>query len=122
MEKDLARPLDLFRFGEEEACRFLKKNGCKIMDRNYRVRMGEIDIVARCKNTLLFVEVKTRMSSAFAQPYEAVGFRKRRSLKTAAKLYVQERNVRDMEFRFDVISITLNDALQAQLEWMQGAF
>lgn len=122
MEKSVTRPMDLFRFGEEEACRFLRKNGCKIVDRNYRVRTGEIDIVARCKNTMLFVEVKTRMSSAFAQPYEAVGFRKRKSLKAAAKFYVQERNVRDLEFRFDVISITLNDALQAQFEWMQGAF
>lgn len=122
MEKKLTEPLDLFRFGEEEACRFLKKNGCKIVDRNYRVRTGEIDIVARRGNTLLFVEVKTRLTAAFAQPYEAVGFRKRKSLKAAAKVYVQERNVRDVEFRFDVISITLNDGLQAELEWMQGAF
>jgi putative endonuclease len=122
MEKNLTKPFDLFRFGEEEACRFLKKNGCKIVDRNYRVRTGEIDIVARRGKTMLFVEVKTRASSAFAQPYEAVGFRKRKSLKAAAKYYVQERNIRDLDFRFDVISITLNDAFQPQLEWMQGAF
>jgi putative endonuclease len=122
MEKSLIQPLDLFRFGEEEACRFLKKNGCKIVERNYRIRAGEIDIVAKHRNTVLFVEVKTRRTSDFSQPYEAVGFRKRKNLRLAAKVYAQERNLGRLEFRFDVISITLNDAMKPEFEWLQGAF
>jgi len=116
-------PFDVFRFGEDQACRFLKKKGCRILERNYRTPQGEIDIIARTKDTLIFVEVKTRCSDRYAQPWEAVGFKKRKSLRTAAKIYLRERPPeKDMEVRFDIISIVLNDSLQAQIEWMQNAF
>jgi putative endonuclease len=122
MEKSLIKSLDVFRVGEEEACNFLRKNKCKILDRNYSVLGGEIDIVARHGNTILFVEVKTRVSDAFAKPYESVGFKKQNHLKTAAKTYVQEKPVRNCEFRFDVISIVLDESLKPKIEWIQDAF
>jgi putative endonuclease len=122
MEKDLIQSIDLCRFGEEEACRFLKKKGLKILERNYAIRAGEIDVVARAGKTMVFIEVKTRSSSALAKPYEAVGFRKRKKLKSAARMYIQERNLRNLEYRFDVISIIINSSLQPEIEWLQGAF
>jgi len=114
--------LNLGDFGEEEACKFLKKKGCKILTRNYRTPGGEIDIIARSGNVILFVEVKTRVSDRFAQPWEAVGFRKRKNIRAAAKQYIREIDARNLEFRIDVISVLLNDALKAQFEWIQQAF
>lgn len=122
MEKILIDPRDVFRMGEDEACRFLRKNRCKILDRNYRTKTGELDIIARQDKNILFVEVKTRTSSAFAQPWEAVGYRKRKNIKTAAKAYVQEKAIRGFEFRFDVISIVLDQELKPTIEWLQNAF
>ena len=108
--------------GEEEACGFLKKNGCKILQRNYRTPRGEIDIIARLGKIVLFVEVKTRVSSAFAQPWESVGFRKRQNLKIAAKSYIQQQKSRDDEYRFDVLSIVMNETSKPEIEWIQNAF
>jgi putative endonuclease len=114
--------VDLGNFGEEHACHFLKKKGFKIVHRNFRTKYGEIDIVARSGKIMIFVEVKTRSSIDFARPEEAVGFRKRGNLRTAARSYLQEHPVRGCEYRFDVLSVTVNDSLHAQLEWIQNAF
>jgi putative endonuclease len=108
--------------GEDEACDFLKKNGCKILERNFRASRGEIDIIARLGKIVLFVEVKTRTSSAFAQPWESVGFRKRKNLKLAAKAYMQLQTFRAEEYRFDVLSILLNEDSAPEIEWIQNAF
>lgn len=122
MEEGVTAPHDVFRIGEEEACRFLRKNKLKILCRNYRTSGGEIDIVAQLKKIIVFVEVKTRTSTAYAQPWEAVGYRKRNNLKAAAKAYVMENAVRGHEFRFDVISIVLDPELKPTIEWIQDAF
>ena len=122
MEKNLIHSIDLASFGEEHACRFLLKNKYTILERNYRIPQGEIDIVARKGDVIAFVEVKTRATSAFAQPWEAVGHHKRKRLRIAAKAYIRERSVRNLEFRFDVISITLNEQMKPELEWIQAAF
>jgi len=124
VEKDVSeiKELDVWHFGEESACRFLRKNGYKIVDRNYRTPQGEIDIIAGRKRILLFVEVRTRSSNHFAQPWESVGHRKQKNLRSAAKMYIQEKAIFDAEFRFDVISITLTDAVKPQIEWIQNAF
>jgi putative endonuclease len=98
------------------------KNGCKILERNYRTPRGEIDIIARLGKIVLFVEVKTRVSAAYALPWEAVGFRKRKNLKLAAKSYIQQYwNVND-EYRFDVLSIIMKEDSGPQIEWIQNAF
>ena len=113
---------DVGLFGEELAVQFLKENGCKILDRNYRTRWGEIDVVARYENIIIFVEVKTRSTVDFARPWEAVGYRKRKHLKTAARIYIQEHPNFGCEFRFDVLSITLKESCEPDIEWIQQAF
>jgi putative endonuclease len=122
MKMSEIKELDVWHFGEESACNFLRKNGYKIVDRNYRTPQGEIDIVAGRKGIFLFVEVRTRSSSQFAEPWESVGHRKQKKLRQAAKMYVQEKAIFNAEFRFDVISITLSDAVKPQIEWIQNAF
>lgn len=122
MEKGVIAPRDVFRIGEEAACRFLRKNRYKILCRNYRTSGGEIDIVAQTKTIMVFVEVKTRTSTDYAQPWEAVGYKKRKHLKSAAKAYVIENAVRGVDFRFDIISIVLDPELKPTIEWIQNAF
>ena len=121
MEKSL-KSGDLARFGEEEACRFLRKKGYRVLQRNFRCAKGEIDIIASSGKMIVFVEVKARSSANFAQPWEAVGFRKRKHLHETAKFYILQNGIRDFEFRFDVLSIVVNNDLQAKIEWIQDAF
>jgi putative endonuclease len=122
MEKSLIKTFDLSQFGEDQASLFLKKQKLRIVDRNYCVRGGEIDIVAEDKKFLIFVEVKTRSNSHYAQPWENVAFKKRKNIKAAARAYVHQHKTDGKEIRFDVISIVLDDAMKPQIEWIQHAF
>jgi putative endonuclease len=122
MEKSLIESFDLSRFGEEEACKFLKRQRLKILDRNFRAASGEIDIVAASGKTVIFIEVKTRSSARYAQPWEAVGFRKRNNIKAAARSYVHQHSLSGRDFRFDVVSILVDDSLKPRIEWIQQAF
>lgn len=108
--------------GEQQACTFLKKNGCKILETNFRSGHAEIDIIARSGKIVIFVEVKTRSSNIYAQPWESVGFRKRKHLKLAAKAYVQQYFNSQDEYRFDVLSITMKENKSPEIEWIQNAF
>lgn len=122
MEENLITGTNLGALGEDEACRFLRKKGFKILDRNYRAGSCEIDVVARDGKLILFVEVKTRSSRDFASPWENVGYRKQKNLKSAAKIYIQDHSSSGFTYRFDVISIVMDDALKAEIEWIQQAF
>jgi putative endonuclease len=122
MEEKIIQSIDLCQFGEDEACKFLRKQKLKIRDRNYSVRGGEIDIIAEDKNLVIFIEVKTRSDSKYAQPWENVRYKKIKNLKTAARQYIYERKLQGREFRFDVVSIVLNDAMKADIEWIKQAF
>lgn len=98
--------------GEEIACQYLKKLGFKILERNYRIRGGEIDIVARDKDTLVFVEVKTRWSHEYGPPVEAMKPWKIRSLLKTARFYVQKIGWGDREYRLDFIGVDFADNRQ----------
>ena len=86
--------------GEDMAVDFLKKKGYTILHRNYRCRAGEIDIIARTKNTLCFIEVKTRQTGAFGPPQEAVTPRKQRTIARVALDFVQRHHVENWAARF----------------------
>ena len=93
-------------WGEDWAARFLKEKGYRILGR--RVRMGrrdELDIVARCKDTLIFVEVKTRKSENFGAPIASVDRAKRHHLSRAAIRYLEKLRRKPDYFRFDVVEV-----------------
>lgn len=93
-------------WGEDKACRYLEKEGYRIVMRNYRVgRLGEVDIVAREGEYLCFVEVKTRTGTAYGNPCEAVGFRKQQSIRMLAAMYLGNKGLADVNVRFDVVEI-----------------
>ena len=109
--------------GEDRAARALKKARYKIVERNFRTPAGEIDIVARDGNCLVFVEVKTRSSVEFGLPQEAVVLRKRKRLCNAARWYLQKNRAADAECRFDVVAIMMMDGKRdAEVEVIKDAF
>ncbi len=91
--------------GEDLAVKFLKGKGYKIVSRNFKSPLGEIDIIAEDRGTLVFVEVKTRTDTSFGLPFEAVNYRKREKLKKIALYYLKNRCKNDLPSRFDVLSI-----------------
>lgn len=95
--------------GEEIAGKFLDKLGYEIIDRNYRIGRGEIDIVAKDGNVLVFIEVKTRKGLDKGLPIEAVTQAKISQLRKLAERYLYEKNISDTDCRFDVIGIELTD-------------
>jgi len=94
-------------YGEDLACQFLKEQGYKIIERNFRIRGGEIDIVALDGETLVYVEVKTRTQKIFGRPEESVTFHKIRFLERAVKFYRNSRRNLPEAERIDVLSIDL---------------
>jgi len=92
--------------GEREAARYLKRQGYRILARQSRSRMGEIDLIALDQNTIVFVEVKTRRSQRAGHPSEAVDREKQRQLTRAALAWLKRRRRLNSPGRFDVIAIT----------------
>ena len=91
--------------GEIEAARYLKKNGLKILVHRYRCRFGEIDLVAREKDTLVFVEVKTRRSADFGDPSLAVTPEKQKHISRVALDYLRHLNNPEIPVRFDIVEV-----------------
>jgi putative endonuclease len=94
--------------GENLACEFLGKNGYEIIERNFRCPGGEVDIVARQHDTLVFVEVRTKSSQQFGSPEESITPTKMEHLRNAAAYYWQSRNNLPESWRIDVIAIEMN--------------
>ena len=113
--------VNLGKTGEDLACRELERLGYAILDRRVRFRGGEIDIVARDGQTLVFVEVKARETGAFGGGGEAVTMYKRRRIVQLAIEYVARRRLGDCGVRFDVVSVQL-DAEPPSIEVYKGAF
>ncbi len=92
--------------GELAAEKYLRKLGYKIIERNFLVRQGEIDIVAKQNSTIVFVEVKTRRSDAFGSALDSISSAKAQKLAAAAYIYLSQHKLDDVDFRIDVITIT----------------
>ncbi len=95
----------LGRRGEDVAAEALRGQGYDIVERNFRCPEGEIDIVARRGDVIVFCEVKTRVTDRWGEPSEAVGFAKQRRLRGLAARWLKERGARFSEVRFDVVSV-----------------
>jgi len=108
--------------GEDLAVKYLKKKGFKVIERNYHCSAGEIDLIARDKDSLVFVEIKARSSSDYGLPQEFVDRFKQRKMIEAARFFMAERRVtEDIAARFDVVAINLTPA-GPQIELIRDAF
>jgi putative endonuclease len=105
------------------AAEFLRAQGFEILERNYRRRLGELDLVACEGDVLVIVEVRTRATSAYGGAAASVDARKqRRLIRAAAQLLQQRKNLARMRARFDVIVVSDLDAEKPRVEWIQHAF
>ena len=106
---------------ESIAVRHLKKNGYRIIEQNYRTKLGEIDVIAKDRDTIVFVEVKARRSDHFGNPKWAVTPKKQRKISMVALCYLKAMNMSNIKARFDVVSIrSAND--RPEIEIIKNAF
>src|SRR4030095_15445045 len=115
--------LQLGARGEKLACGFLRRQGYRILYRNFQARHGgEVDIVCRDDDTLVFVEVKTRAGEGFGQPAEAVNAAKRKLISRGALAWLQLLDNPDIPARFDVVEIVLIKGTEPRFELIRDAF
>ena len=110
-------------FGEDTACRYLESKNIKVLKRNYHERGGELDIIAKDGETIVFAEVKTRVSKSYGEPSEFVDFKKQEKIIKTAVSYLGSD---DIDMRFDVIEVMYEkrgEALFAtEINHIKGAF
>ena len=117
----LNQNLYIGKSGEEVAVNFLKENGYKILIRNYKTRLGEIDIIASDRDTFCFIEVKTRNSDRFGSGLEAISGFKQRQISKVALLFLKDNNLLNKKARFDVVSVTYSNE-GPKLDLIKNAF
>lgn len=110
-------------FGEDIACQFLEKNGYKIIERNFKnFSNKEIDIIAKDKNIICFIEVKARKNTFFGDAIEAIDRKKRLAYKSAAESYLAENKI-ILPVRFDVVTVMLGgDNSPVDIKLFKNAF
>jgi len=108
--------------GEETAAKHLSGKGFRILERGYRARFGEIDIIARDGEELVFVEVKARQSRGCGDPLESITAAKRRRILRAASLYLQSTGAWDSPCRFDIVAIRIGPGGEEEVEHLRSAF
>ena len=99
---------DIGAFGEDISENYLKNLGYRILDKNFRCKCGEIDLIAFNKGYVCFIEVKTRYGTNFGIPAESVTTSKQHKIYKTAQVYILRKNIIDSNFRFDVMEILLN--------------
>ena len=110
------------RYGEDLAAQYLARHGYRIILQNYRVPCGEVDIIAKDKEVLAFVEVKTRTGSGFGSPAEAVTYRKRQQISRTALVYLSQQGWLNEPARFDVVSVLFGPDIEPRIELIKNAF
>ena len=103
--KENTTAVSIGNIGEEAAVQALKKRGYKIIERNYRTKMGEIDIIAKDGEYTVFVEVRLRKSNAFGSPADTIDERKQQKIIKAAQMYAVKNDIYDTPMRFDAVLI-----------------
>jgi putative endonuclease len=112
-----SRRLALGAAGEALAASWYEQHGYEVLERNWRCREGELDLVVRRGRTIVFCEVKTRSSTAFGAPAEAVTRDKRQRIRVLAAKWLEAGSIRPAQIRFDVVGV-----LDGDVEVIEGAF
>ena len=118
----MSRQKVLGKLGEDCAAKFLEAEGYTIVERNFRIRSAEIDIIARRDNLIIFVEVKARSNIRHGLPVEAVNLRKQKKIIEAAGVFLQDENFCDCACRFDVVEVYLRGEFVEEIHQIENAF
>lgn len=114
--------IDTGKQGELLALKFLKKKGYHILDTNYRTRYGEIDIIGKRKNSLVFFEVRTKKNLSYGYPEESISAKKASHLRNAAYYYIRTHDNLPEFWRIDFIAVELDDKMKARrIELVESA-
>lgn len=97
------------KIGEKIARDYLIDKGYKILEINYKNKLGEIDIIALDMDILTFIEVKSRTSIHYGYPYEAVNFKKQKKIMNVSMIYIKHKKIRNMQLRYDIIEVYLRE-------------
>ncbi|MDD3656300.1 MAG: YraN family protein [Atribacterota bacterium] len=108
--------------GEKFARYYLNKKGYRILEQNYKVSFGEIDIIAEKNNCICFIEVKSRRSNICGSPEESITQYKKNKIIKVAELYIKQRKIKDKLFRFDVIALNFNNNFLIKINHITNAF
>lgn len=115
--------LHIGKQGELFAEQYLEKQHYTLIQKNFRCKLGEIDLIAKDGHIVVFVEVRTKTSTLYGPAYNSVTPRKQKQVKRVALFYISQHNLVNTQFRFDVIGITLNAETGAyHLDHIQNAF
>ena len=108
--------------GERMAEKFLKRKGIKIIDRNFNIRGGEIDLIGEKEGITIFIEVKTRSNNSFGTAGESINYLKRKSLRKTALFYLKKKG-KPLKARFDAIYVYLNPSKRLKsIDWLKNIF
>ena len=112
------------RDGESAALNFLKKKGYRILEKNFRTKVGEIDIIAEQDGVIVFVEVKARADHEFGHPFNALTPAKQKKIIQTAQSFLVRKRISDKTLRFDVVALTTNTEGPDswKIELLQNAF
>ena len=108
--------------GEMVACQYLVKHGYRILEKNYRCTIGEIDVVAAKDGRLVFVEIKTRSQKVFGRPEESVGWTKQKKIIRIAEWYLKDKKQTDAPVSFAVLAIDWNGTQDPEIRLIENAF
>lgn len=114
--------IEVGNIGEEAATDYLRNKGYFILERKYRRKIGEIDIIAKDKETLVFVEVKSRSNTRYGFPGEAVHYHKQQKIIHTALCYLKQMSQDDINCRFDVMEVFLTDLNVVKCNHIINAF
>ena len=108
--------------GENIAAALVRQNGFKILQKNYKCKIGEIDLIAEKAERIHFIEVKTRSGSEFGSPAEAVDRKKQEKLFKLAAWYLKEKKLKEPLLSFDIIAVTWKKREAPEARWIMNAF
>lgn len=112
--------IEIGKKGEMLSKEYLVSKSYNIMNLNFRNHIGEIDIIAMDKDVLVFIEVKTRTSIKYGYPYEAVNYRKQQKIIYTSFAYINQRNIKDTQLRYDIIEVYLTPSIK--INHIENAF
>lgn len=110
----------LGKAGEEEAAKYLRNKGYRILFQNYRVRMGEIDIICEKDTSVVFVEVRSKSSRSYGTGAESVNWQKQKKVRQVAQVFLAQKQWYDRSIRFDVIDVYFTN--EPQINHIENAF
>lgn len=113
---------DIGFYGEDLALSYLESNGYHILDKNFKTKTGEIDLICSYKGLIIFIEVKSRYSTLYGKPLEAVTYSKQKQIINLSKLYILKKKLFDHNFRFDVIEVNFKNDDSFSINHIEDAF